>query len=271
MFYFLNSLERATVFNFVGANVSQNYKTPPGAKMLFVLVEGAGGNGGNGFTGASATARGGGGSGGAGGKMKMMIPVLEGIKMLECRIGSPGLSTTLSIQNDTIPLVTCNSGANGSNGSATAGGAIGAGGTVTLNELKHFFTFPTSTSGTGGVIGGAQTGAVGTNGSISAGGISGASGAGVGTANTNFIGGSQVAYGLGFPLVSGTLGDGVDGFLDLYGYKNRGGCGGGSNGTGTGGRGGNGGISCGGGGGGGGVTGGIGGRGGNGRIIIWSL
>lgn len=317
-FGFLPSSVNGDVQVFLGNNNAitqwQQWVKPSGVTMVYMILIAGGGGGGGGFSRASAAAGGGGGSGACSGIVTALYPAIFLPDVLKVSVGAGGLggaagqaggngtnsyvATGVGLTaGSSIPNIILESGANApGGGGAGTGAAAGAAGSVPTiattarNGAMGVFGTHKFTVGLVGVIGGAQTGAVGT--SITAGWniiplTPGASGAGVNTASTGFAGGSislQAAMDLPDGSISpasniiagGTAGsasaagNGNPGLQYFKPFLMTGGSGGGSSDGSTGGNGGKGGIGCGGGGGGAGVTAGRGGDGGNGMVAIIS-
>lgn len=311
----------AQIFFPTGTAVTQwqTWIKPRGISMVYMIAISGGGGGGGGFTRATTVAGGGGGSGACSGMATLMMPAIFLPDVLKISVGPGGTGGAAGANGGaginsyitlgagrtagiTIPNVILSSGINapggGSAGTGAAGGPAGSIPTVAtiatvgpLGKLGFWSNTGTAANngyvGLVGVIGGAQTGAVGVN--ITAGWnlipfTPGASGAGVNTVGTGFAGGSialQAATDFAdgsFPasiLAGGTAGSGAavggngnNGIRSMKPFLNTGGSGGGSADGQIGGQGGSGGIGCGGGGGGAGTTGGRGGAGGHGMIAI---
>lgn len=277
---------------------------PVGTSIAYILAIAGGAGGGNGFSAAAGSARGGGG-GGASGNISRAIVFLDALPsdLLFLEVGYGGPAATAGgvtvvrhnpasdahspNVNSADNFLSCQTGGAGGTGTGAAAGAAGTapgGGSIVLAGM--FPAIIAVSTGIAGAAGGAQTGAVGATAANPSAVIvsGGGGGAGVGTANTDFAGGTN-GYPFVYPngaapsLVAGGAaggGAGADGdaYVNKYGipYNLRGGCGGGSSGAaGTGGKGGCGAYGCGGGGGGGGVTGGAGGAGGGGLVVIIAI
>jgi hypothetical protein len=298
-----------------GANTagSQKWVKPRNATMCYMIAVAGGSGGGGGRTGATTTARGGGGGGASGNIGKMLIPAIFIPDVLWVQVGNGGAGgaansagaiglgtsiyystglTAVTKPNLVVVSAANNQTAAGAGTAAAAGsaGTTGAPGTNATIAATAALAITSFLTGDNGVIGGAQTGAVGTD--ITAGWnlvalTGGAGGAGVNNVNTGFAGGNvtlqaalDFADGAESPAASiiagGTAGgavaagNGNSGIQLFRPFYMTGGSGGGSSDKDVGGNGGNGGYGCGGGGGGGGTTGGTGGNGGDGFAIIIS-
>ncbi len=286
MSHFANTFNGADVqvFNALSSVDFQTWLRPRGKSMFSILMIGSGAGGGGGFSRTAGTAGGGGGGGGSGAITRYMAPLLD-IDKLYLNVpvgglggapgvaGSPAVTGVVSLAQNLAAvnaLVGQGSVATaGGAGSAAAAGAAGAAGTLSAPFSQAFLGTFTSTAGNAGLIGGAQTGAVGASFTWAGLPLTGGMG-GAGSTTTDFAGGGIIGAGwapsLGGGLAAG--GRGNDGWFSRWPFGSFGGTGGGSNNAGTAGDGGNGAIGCGGGGGGAGTTGGSGGRGGNGLVII---
>jgi len=293
--------------SFVAQQGYQVWQKPRGCSMVHMVCWGGGGGGGAGFTRNPGNAGGGGGSGASSGVTRFtcaatLLPdtlyIIAGNGGLG---GRPGVSSgngtnglnsfVLTAKTNVLPNIVLYSGVNqpggGGGGTGAAAGAAGSVPTIAVVQPTAMWGEWFATVGLVGVIGGAQTGAVGTD--ITAWAANcltpGASGAGC-TAG-DFAGGNITATALldlgsngYYPTGTGNVakagtaaGAGVDGSagrLSLTPFYNSGGAGGGSNNSGQAGHGGAGGYGCGGGGGGAGQTAGNGGNGGAGGVIITS-
>ena len=284
-----NTLSGADIqtFNALGASDFQTWLRPRGKSMISILSLSSGAGGGGGFSAAASTARGGGGGGGAGTLTRFLAPLID-IDRLYINVPLGGLGGAAGVAgatagNGTVSLApNLNTAVNaifnvsgalatgGGAGTASAAGAAGVGAVTSGAAGQGNSGILSVTAGQAGLIGGAQTGAVGgsltfTSGNPFTGGMGGA-----GVTTTDFAGGSITGAGW-FPSFAGGIalgGRGADGWFSRMPFGASGGTGGGSNNAGTGGAGGNGALGCGGGGGGGGVTGGQGGNGGHGLVII---
>jgi hypothetical protein len=275
----------AQIFSALGGSDYQTWLRPRGKSMMAIHIIGAGGGGGGGFSAAAGTARGGGGGGGSGTITRLLMP-LGDLDRLYVNVPVGGLGGAAGAagsagSNGSVGVLTNSAGVNalltsantvatgGGGGTAVAAGAAGAAAVARTIDGQGYLGFLFSNTGNPGLIGGAQTGAVGA--SFTWAGIpltGGMGGAGVTTAD--FAGGAITGSGWA-PSSAGGLavgGRGSDGWFSRWPFGAYGGTGGGSNNAGVGGAGGNGAIGCGGAGGGGGVTGGAGGQGGNGQIMI---
>lgn len=278
------------------AGPDQFFDIPRWANFVHIFAIGPGAGGGGGHTAAAGAQRGGGAGGGAGAHLKLYLPAFLLPSRIYIQVGKGGLggtatnpggapisTTTISVeQSVNVGDLLCNSvaAAGGTQGTAAAGGSLGAVGTFTLAQ-----------GGLGSALGvgtaGLALSATNGNATTTAGNVTiltggnftngGAGGAGVTTGNVTGNGGSIVGSSSFTPTLpaggaGGAAGGGAggDGIVLMQPMFTCGGAGGGSSGTsGVGGKGGKGGVGCGGGGGGGGVTGGAGGDGGDGLVMIW--
>ena len=280
------------------------WEKPTGKTWLWGSIIGAGAGAGGGFSAAAGSTRGGGGGGAPGGNITFFVPLalLPDILYIVAGTGGAGgapsaagigggesgfglgpnmiISGTGVVQPDALFFTPAGgAGAAASGASSGGAGSTGANGTSALAG----FVYTAAYSGNPGTAsGGSQTGAVG-GGTFSVPltrPIPGCGGAGVGTANTDFAGGTATAVGtLASSVIALPIAGAAGGGNGTHGYEryNSAGVpmifvpssGGGSSGaSGTGGYGGNGGLGCGGSGGGGGVTGGAGGNGGQGAVFL---
>jgi hypothetical protein len=198
------------------------------------------------------------------------------------------ISTTPPLTAGTVaplPNIWLNSGVNAPGGGGGGGASAGAAGTVptiAVIQPHHLYGTWNATVGLVGIIGGAQTGAVGTGPTAWAANMFSPGGSGAGCTAAEFAGGAvtltarYVVAGkldmatTAIPGGVATGGNGNPGLKMLAPFLNCGGSGGGTSNSGQGGHGGNAGYGSGGGGGGAGTTGGNGGNGGDGLVIISS-
>jgi len=282
----------------------QMWNKPRGTSMVEIICIAGGGGGGGGFTRTAGSAGGGGGGGACSGITRFVCPAIFLPDILYIQVGAGGQggaasvagtaglnSYVLTSKTAVLPNIICYSGVNApGGGGAGTGAAAGSAGTVPTiavtqpwNALGQWF----STVGLVGVVGGAQTGAVGTSITAWAANPLSPGAGGAGCTTTDFAGGGQTVTALldvgsfgYFPTGAGVLAaggtgtgaaiNGSSGVEKLMPFLNSGGAGGGSNNSGQAGHGGSGGYGCGGGGGGAGTTGGRGGNGGDGLVIIIS-
>ncbi len=279
------------IFYATGPSDWQTWVKPRGKSMIGIFAFGAGGGGGGGCSGAAGTARGGGGAGASGATFNTIIPAIFLPDTLFVNVGlggAGGAADTVGLQGGmtnvfVYPLsgssgpadaiVSAFPGGPGSPGTSSAAGAGGSGGSAYTAAISALGSRYSSTNRPGNA-GGAQTGAAGTNATFNA--VSsplcaGAGGGGLGTANTDFAGGSVLSSSNIFPASPGGLAmRGTDGVFRMTPFGSSGGAGGSTNSAGTGYGGGNAGLGSGGGGGGAGLTGGAGGTGGHGLVVIVS-
>lgn len=282
-----NTMNGADVQTFTALGVSdfQTWIRPRGKSMFSILMVGAGAGGGGGFSAAASTARGGGGGGGSGAITRYLAPLVDidrlyinvptgGLGGGASTAGSNAVTGVVSLAQNlaAVNALIASAGAvatGGGAGSAAAAGAAGAAATTPGFFGQGYLGTMVSTAGNAGLIGGAQTGAVGAGTTWAGIPLTGGMG-GAGVTTTDFAGGAITGAGWAPSIAGGVAvgGRGNDGWFSRWPFGSFGGTGGGSNNASIAGAGGNGAIGCGGGGGGGGVTGGAGGNGGHGLVII---
>lgn len=242
-------------------------RVPRGASLLYLTIQGAGGNGGSGHTRTAGSAGGGGGGGGTGGLARIIAPVSLLPDELWFSLGVAGVSSMFSFDGSLFgSVVAVNAGGSGGNGSGTAAGAVGsaaAAPSITTGIMSGVITC-VMLAGVAGAAGGAVTGAIGGGGSPQQGPLAYGGAGGAGCTTTDYDGGRVYANDPTFPAVPGGVapgGNGTPGTI-LRGFWRRGASGGASNNSGQAGNGGDGVIpGNGGAGGGAGATGGAGGVG----------
>jgi hypothetical protein len=131
--YGASTVESFTANSTVAGGAWQTWTKPRGKTMAHILLVGAGGNGGNSATAAAASGGSGGGSSGA--QVSIMLPLwaIPDVLFLSLAYGGLGVTSYVSIaQNTTVnnTLLLANAGGNGAASVTTAAGAAGTAATA---------------------------------------------------------------------------------------------------------------------------------------------